>query len=91
MKTSWLAIVSESSLILYQREFLKGDIVKRSLVSIESAIVVDINTEVQVEHVVTKERIRDWIPYRKLKNALPLEPRDKVVYDEWVGTIEEVS
>jgi ubiquitin-conjugating enzyme E2 O len=91
MLTGELAIVSESSLLLYQREFLKGDVVKRSLVAVESAVVVRVKTEVQLEHVASCTRPRGWVPYEKLRNALYIEARDKVVYDEWVGTVEEVS
>lgn len=86
-----LAIVPESSLVLYQRDFLKGDIVKRSLVSIESAMVIDVKTEVQLEHVISRERIKGWVPSEKLKSSSSLEVRDRVVFDEWIGTIEEVS
>jgi hypothetical protein len=84
-------IVPESSLLLYQREFLKGDVVKRSLVAVESAVIVDIRTEVQLEHIMSRERLRNWVPFDKLRNGMAIEARDKVIYDEWIGTVEEVS
>lgn len=84
-------IVPESSLLLYQREFLKGDVVKRSLVAVESAVIVDIKTEVQLEHIMSRERLRNWVPFDKLRNGMAIEARDKVIYDEWIGTVEEVS
>ncbi len=86
-----LSIVPEFSLLLYQREFLKGDVVKRSLTAVESAVVVDVKTEVQLEHVITKQRVKGWVPFEKLGNSLKIEARDKVVYDEWIGTVEEVG
>lgn len=85
-----LHIVPESSLVLYQREFMRGDIVKRSLTKVESALVVDSHSEVILQHVVTKQRIKKWVPYERLRNSLVVEARDRVVYDEWLGTIEEV-
>ena len=91
MWTGELAIVPESSLVLYQREFMKGDIVKRSLASVESAVVVNVKTEVQLEHIITMQRIKGWVPYEKLANSLNIEARDRVVYDEWIGTVEEVG
>ena len=91
MRSGELSIVPESTLLLYQREFMRGDVVKRSLVAVESAIVVDVKTEVQLEHVITHERVRGWVPYEKLASSLQIEARDKVVYDEWIGTVEEVS
>ena len=90
-RTGDLSIIPESSLILYQRVFVKGDIVKRSLTAVESAVVVHVKTEVQLEHIITKQRIKGWVPYSKLANSLKIEARDKVVYDEWIGTVEDVG
>ncbi|GFZ47242.1 hypothetical protein JCM24511_04985 [Saitozyma sp. JCM 24511] len=90
VSTGTRVIVPESSLLLYQREFLKGDVVKRSLVAVESAVIVDIKTEVQLEHIMSRERLRSWVPFDKLRNGMAIEARDKVIYDEWIGTVEEV-
>nr|XP_031861429.1 uncharacterized protein CI109_003033 [Kwoniella shandongensis]KAA5528501.1 hypothetical protein CI109_003033 [Kwoniella shandongensis] len=85
-----LQIVPESTLRLYQREFIKGDVVKRSLTSPESAVVIDIKSEVRLEHVLSKEKVEGWVEYRKMQNSLLFDARDRVVYDEWIGTVEEV-
>jgi ubiquitin-conjugating enzyme E2 O len=90
-KTRELLIVPESTLSLVQREFLIGDIVKRSLANVESAVVVEVKSEVRLEHVMSKIKVEDWIPYDLIKSAIILEARDKVIYDEWIGTVEEVS
>ncbi|ORY33042.1 hypothetical protein BCR39DRAFT_463825 [Naematelia encephala] len=90
MQTGDLTIVPESTLLLYAREFLKGDVVKRSLTAVESAVVTDVRSEVQLEHVINKRPVRAWVPSEKLDSALKIEARDRVVYDEWLGIVEEV-
>ena len=90
-KTRELLIVPESTLSLVQREFLIGDIVKRSLANVESAVVVEVSSEVRLEHVMSKIKVEDWVPYDLLKGAITLEARDKVIYDQWIGTVEEVG
>ncbi|KIR52646.1 ubiquitin-conjugating enzyme E2 O [Cryptococcus gattii Ru294] len=90
LSTGRLAIVPESSLRLFQREFLKGDIVKRSLTSQESALVVNIKTEVKLQHALTGEELDQWVKYEDVSNALKIDARDRVVYGNWVGTVEEV-
>ena len=89
--TGALAIVPESSLVLFQRDFLKGDVVKRSLTAVESAMVVDIKAEVQLHHALTLQKIRGWVPVNKLSSSIPIEVRDKVVYNNWIGEVVEVG
>ncbi|OCF32415.1 hypothetical protein I316_05840 [Kwoniella heveanensis BCC8398] len=85
-----LSIVPESSLTLSSRDFLKGDVVKRSLTSPESAVIVDMSTQVKLVHAITKAPVEDWVDYKLLKNSLSIEARDRVVYKGWIGTVEEV-
>ncbi|WVF65350.1 hypothetical protein IAT40_000076 [Kwoniella sp. CBS 6097] len=88
--TGELSIVPESSLTLSSREFLKGDVVKRSLTDPESAVIVDMSTQVKLVHAITKAPVEDWVEYKVLKNSLSIEARDRVVYKGWIGTVEEV-
>ena len=90
-KTGALSIVPESSLSLRQRNFLVGDVVKRSLLHVESGIVIDSEHEVRLTKLIVGDILPGWIPFDKLKSSLILEVKDKVIYDEWFGTIEEVS
>ncbi|WOO78553.1 putative ubiquitin-conjugating enzyme E2 23 [Vanrija pseudolonga] len=90
MQTGVFEVVPELSLQLFERSFLKGDLVKHALTDLESAVVVDVQTECVVEHVMSRERIVRPVPWTKLKNAVRIEAKDKVVYDEWIGTVEEV-
>ncbi|WVQ93025.1 hypothetical protein IAU59_000088 [Kwoniella sp. CBS 9459] len=85
-----LSIVPESSLTLSSREFLKGDVVKRSLASPESAVIVDMTTQVKLVHAITQTPLDEWVDYKLLKNSLSIEARDRVVYNGWIGTVEEV-
>ena len=57
----------------------------------DSAVVADVETEVQLEHAITHERIRRWVPHKKLVNSLRLESQDRVIYNNWIGTIDAVS
>lgn len=91
MQTGVFEVVPELSLQLFERSFLKGDLVKHALTDLESAVVVDVQTECVVEHVMSRERIARPVPWAKLKNAVRIEAKDKVVYDEWIGTVEEVG
>jgi ubiquitin-conjugating enzyme E2 O len=91
LKDGALAIVPETSLVLYQREFMRGDIVKRSLFDTQSAIVQSMYSEVRLEHVMTKQKLKEWIPFQSLKSSLVVQHRDTVVFENWIGTIEEVS
>jgi ubiquitin-conjugating enzyme E2 O len=83
-------VVSELDLDLFERAFIKGDFVKHSLMDAESALVIDVQTECLIEHVISAERLPQWVPWEKLRNAVHIEAKDKVVYDEWIGTVEEV-
>ncbi|GMK56130.1 hypothetical protein CspeluHIS016_0211860 [Cutaneotrichosporon spelunceum] len=85
-----LQVVSEFDLELFERAFLKGEFVKHSLMDAESALVVDVETECLIEHVISGERLSQWVPWGKLRNAVRIEAKDKVVYNEWIGTVEEV-
>lgn len=85
-----LEVASEFDLDLFERAFLKGDFVKHSLLDAESALVVEVHTECLLEHVISGERLHQWVPWNKLRNAVKIEAKDKVVVDEWIGTVEEV-
>lgn len=90
LRTGDLEVASELALDLFERAFLKGDFVKHSLLDSESALVVDVQTECLIEHVISGERLHQWVPWNKLRNAVKIEAKDKVVYDHWIGTVEEV-
>lgn len=82
-------IVPESSLQLWGRDIFAGDTVKRSLLSIESAIVLEAHQEVQLQHISGKQYDK-WIPADELQAAKPFHRGERVVYQNWIGTIEAV-
>lgn len=91
MLTGDLSIVRESEFTLFVRDFLRGDLVKRSLTSVESAVIVSTSAEVKLEPSLhAGMSVQGWVPYDKLRSALLVEARDRVVYDEWIGTVVEV-
>lgn len=52
---------------------------------------VNIKTEVKLQHALTGEELDQWVQYEDVSNALKIDARDRVVYGNWVGTVEEVS
>lgn len=91
--THALAILPESDLILLDRDFVRGDVIKRSLDKIESGVVMKVSSFVQLEHCISGETVAGggWVPMNKLASSLCVEAGDKVVYNNWLGTIKDVS
>lgn len=48
-------------------------------------------TEVQLEHAIDRTKVKGWIPWSKLKSDMAIEARDRVMFGDWVGIVEEVS
>lgn len=61
------------------------------MTSQESALVVNVKTEIKLQHALTGEELDQWVKYEDVSNALEIDARDRVVYDNWIGTVEEVS
>ena len=74
------------------RQFMRGEMVKRSLTDAESAVIIETISQVKLESLFhVGRRVDGWVPWDQLKNSLVFEKRDRVVYNNWVGTVEEVS
>ena len=55
-------------------------------------MVIETMTKVKLESLFhVGRRLHEWVPWKLLGSNLALEQRDRVVYDDWVGTVEEVS
>lgn len=52
---------------------------------------VNVKTEIKLQHALTGEELDQWVKYEDVSNALEIDARDRVVYGNWVGTVEEVS
>lgn len=85
-----LRIVPESTLTLWARDAYRGEVVKRSLTSVENAMVLEERHEVQLEHVFTGQKIDEWVPVEQVVSSIPFERGDRVIYKNWLGTVEAV-
>ena len=52
---------------------------------------VDTKTDCRLSSVDTREPVKDWFPWEKLRYAVSLSPRECVIYNNWIGTIDDVS
>ncbi len=69
----------------------RGDLVKRTVHDVTSGVVTGASVEVQVEHAVGMDQYSGWIASEDLENAMDLYIGDFVIYDDWVGQVEEVG
>lgn len=83
-------IVPESTLTLWTRTMALGEVVKKSLTALEAATVIGVQHEYQVEHVMSGQKITEWIPEELLVPYVPFAQGDKVIYKNWIGTVETV-
>jgi hypothetical protein len=84
------SILPESDLQLYARDIQLGEIVKRSLTEPESAVVLEHKVEVKVKQVFTGQQVDEWIPGDLFVPSIAFERGDRVIYENWVGTVEAV-
>lgn len=55
-------------------------------------MVLDMTMEVQLEKTTNVGRnVRGWVPLDDMKSARSIDTKDRVMYDDWVGTVDEVS
>lgn len=83
-------ILPESTLTLHSRDIQRGEIVKRSLTKPESAVVLETKTEVKLKHCFTGQELDDWVPVDLLAPSIVFERGDRVIYKNWVGTVEAI-
>ncbi|EJU00013.1 hypothetical protein DACRYDRAFT_23552 [Dacryopinax primogenitus] len=83
------ALVSESDLILKDRAFRPGDIVKQHLTDVMSGIVTETYCEVQLEHAITKRALQGWIPMREVELDTEVGVGDYVIHGNWIGTVQD--
>jgi ubiquitin-conjugating enzyme E2 O len=83
--------VPESDLLLLGRNLLPGNLVKRSLSSPQTAIVLFTRTEALLGNSLNDEVRNDWIPMEKLTVAARFRPGDRVIAGEWVGVVTMIA
>jgi ubiquitin-conjugating enzyme E2 O len=91
--------VLESATTLIDKGFLRGDIVRPRRTASSSAAaptrgqlgqIVDLETEVQVQRVLTGEQLEGWFAASDLVAATRINHGDHVVSGDWIGVVEEV-
>lgn len=71
------------------RLFSVGDIVKESLSSPQSGVVIGLSTTCSLLHSLTASKL-DNVPGTKVANARRFHPGDHVIHNNWFGNIEEI-
>lgn len=90
MLTGVHEIVRETDYYLVDRSMQPGDIVKRSVHDVQSGVILESKVEVKLEHAVSMAQYAGWVWSDELENATEVYIGDYVLYDDWVGQIEEV-
>ncbi|KZT57865.1 hypothetical protein CALCODRAFT_495702 [Calocera cornea HHB12733] len=83
------AILPESDIVLKDRAFRPGDVVKQSLTDAMSGIVTGTQCEVQMEHAITKQALPAWVDVKEVELDTEVAPGDYVIYNNWVGTVQD--
>lgn len=84
--------VAEELVTVVDRGFMAGDIVKLagSKASAQAGIVTQLQTMVQLERVLTGEKIASWIKAEDVVASARIVRGDHVVFGHWVGMVEDV-
>ena len=80
-------ILPELDLKLMDRSLQPGDVVKRRIEDVQSAIVLDVRVKARLEHAVSKEPVEGWKSLEDLNTDRQAEIGDYVVYDDWLGQV----
>ncbi|KAL5535685.1 hypothetical protein ACEPAF_3779 [Sanghuangporus sanghuang] len=86
-------ILPESSFRLLDRPMQAGDLCKRSFEDVQSAVVTDVHVRfkgsLKVAHAVSRIKLEDWKSVDDIKEFDDIAVGDFVVYNDWVGQIQE--
>lgn len=84
-------ILPESQLTLVDRFMQMGDIVKRRVEDLESAVVTSVKPRFKVAHAISGKKIEEWKTMDDVKSIHDISVGDYVAYDNWIGQILDVS
>lgn len=79
-------ILPDTLFRLRDRYFVRGDFVKRHWNGLRSGVVLNVNSEVKVQHAINKVQIGQWID-RTVFTGAQWAPGDYVLCDDWVGMV----
>ncbi|KAJ1301645.1 hypothetical protein OPQ81_008888 [Rhizoctonia solani] len=83
-------IVPESEYELVDRTFRVGDVCKRGIDDVASAVVLDVRCELRLKHAISGVPVEGWVPGDEVENKPGVMLGDYVVCDDWVGQVEEI-
>ncbi|CAE6520035.1 unnamed protein product [Rhizoctonia solani] len=83
-------IVPESEYELVDRTFRVGDVCKRGIDDVASAVVLNTRCELRLKHAISGEPVEGWVPGNEVENKPSVMLGDYVVCNDWVGQVEEI-
>ncbi|KAG8719942.1 hypothetical protein FRC08_001603 [Ceratobasidium sp. 394] len=83
-------IAPESEYELVDRTFRVGDVCKRGIDDVESAVVLDVRCELRLKHAISGVEVPKWIDGEAVEGKPGVMLGDYVVCEDWVGQVEEV-
>ncbi|KAI0348532.1 hypothetical protein BDW22DRAFT_1366335 [Trametopsis cervina] len=83
-------ILPESKLMLLDRLYQPGDLLKRSIEDVRSGIVTSIEVKGRLEHAINFEPIKGWKTLDELDCYVDVDMGDYVVYNDWIGQVVEM-
>ncbi|KZT30709.1 hypothetical protein NEOLEDRAFT_1174097 [Neolentinus lepideus HHB14362 ss-1] len=83
-------ILPEARFRLVDRTFVCGDLCKKRVEDMRSAVVVDVDVRFRLRHVVSGEEVPGWKSLGEVAYDVDMEVGDYVVCDDWIGQIAEM-
>lgn len=84
-------IIPEADLRLIDRTMQPGDICKRSIDDVRSAVITKVRVEARVEHAVSGEPVDGWWTSEHLEHSGDPDVGEYVVMDDWIGQVRVSS
>ncbi|EJD03783.1 uncharacterized protein FOMMEDRAFT_139931 [Fomitiporia mediterranea MF3/22] len=82
-------ILPESCFKLIDRPMQAGDVCKRRYEDVQSAVVTRAEVKFKLSHAISGAKLEDWKTVDDVKDFDDIAVGDFVVYDDWIGQIQE--
>lgn len=80
-------IVPESEYELVDRTFRVGDVCKRGIDDVASAVVLDVTCELKLRHAISGIEVGVWVDGAEVESKPGVMLGDYVICDDWVGQV----
>lgn len=80
-------ILLEADLNLVDRMFQLGDLCKRNIDDLQSGVVVRVETQAQLHHAISGERVEGWFKLEDMQEDEDVCVGDYVVHNDWIGQV----